>query len=141
MTTKNIDELIEAHHIVIYDGVCGFCDASIQFILDQKPSDALRFVSFQSETGQQIMATVGLEINLDTIIFIEKGIVHQKSKAFLKILKHVESSYRFANYLSIIPSFISNLFYGIIAKYRYKIMGKINQCRLLTQTERAFFLE
>lgn len=141
MTTKKLDELIEHHHIVIYDGVCGFCDASIQFILDQKPSNKLRFVSFQSETGQQIMAKFKLEINLDTIILVEEGIVHQKAKAFLRILKHVKSSYRFANYLTIIPSFISNIFYDIVAKYRYKIMGKIDQCRLLTPTERQFFLE
>ncbi|WP_430411267.1 thiol-disulfide oxidoreductase DCC family protein [Kordia sp.] len=141
MTTKKLDELIEHHHIVIYDGVCGFCDASIQFILDQKPSNELRFVSFQSETGQQIMAKFNLEINLDTIILIEKGIVRQKAKAFLGILTHVESPYRFVGYFTIIPSFISNVFYDIIAKYRYKIMGKVAQCRLLTPTERAFFLE
>lgn len=141
MTIKKIDELIEHHHIVIYDGVCGFCDASIQFILDQKPTNKLRFVSFQSETGQQIMAKFKLEINLDTIILVEEGIVHQKAKAFLRILKHVETSYRFASYLAIIPSFISNLFYDIVAKYRYKIMGKVDQCRLLTPIERQFFLE
>ncbi|WP_298417385.1 thiol-disulfide oxidoreductase DCC family protein [uncultured Kordia sp.] len=141
MTTKKLDELIEAHNIIIFDGVCGFCDASIQFILNQKPSNEVRFVSFQSETGQQIMEKVGLEINLDTIIFVEKGIVYQKAKAFLSILKHVESSYRFAGYLSFIPSFISNILYDIIAKYRYKIMGKVEQCRLLTPMERAFFLE
>lgn len=140
-TKKNIDELIEAHTIVIYDGVCGFCDASIQFVLDQKPSQQLRFVSFQSETGQQIMAKFGLEINLDTIILVEKGIVYQKAKAFLSILTYVESSYRFASYLRFIPSFISNVFYDIIAKYRYKIMGKVQQCRLLSPTERQFFLE
>ncbi len=141
MTTKKLDELIEAHNIIIFDGVCGFCDASIQFILDQKPTNKLRFVSFQSETGQQIMAKFKLEINLDTIILVEEGIVHQKAKAFLRILKHVETSYRFASYLAIIPSFISNLFYDIVAKYRYKIMGKVDQCRLLTPTERQFFLE
>ncbi|WP_046757842.1 thiol-disulfide oxidoreductase DCC family protein [Kordia jejudonensis] len=141
MTTKKLDELIEAHIIIIFDGVCGFCDASIQFILNQNPSKEVRFVSFQSETGQQLMAKLKLEINLDTIILVEKGIVHQKAKAFLGILKHVESPYRFAGYFTIIPSFISNVFYDIIATYRYKIMGKVEQCRLLTPTERAFFLE
>ena len=143
MTTKhkNIDELIEHHHIVIYDGVCGFCDASIQFILDQEPSKKLRFVSFQSETGQQIMAKFNLEINLDTIILVEKGIIRQKAKAFLSILTYVESSYQYISYLKIIPAFINDIFYDIIAKYRYKIMGKVDQCRLLTPTERSFFLE
>ncbi len=141
MTAKKIDELIEHHHIVIYDGVCGFCDASIQFILDQKPSNKLRFVSFQSETGQQIMAKFKLEINLDTIILVEKGIVYQKAKAFLSILNYVESPYRYLSCFRIIPSFISNTLYDIIAKYRYKIMGRVEQCRLLTPTERQFFLE
>lgn len=141
MTTKEIDNLLQNHVIIIYDGVCGFCDASIQFILDQKPSQLVRFVSFQSETGQQIMSTMELEINLDTIILVEKGTVHQKAKAFLSILKYVESSWRHLQYFRIIPSFISNLFYDIIAKYRYKIMGKVAQCRLLTPTERQFFLE
>lgn len=141
MTTKKLDELIEHHIIIIFDGVCGFCDASIQFILDQKPSKEVRFVSFQSETGQQLMGQFGIEINLDTIILIENGIISQKSKAFLSILKHVESPYRFVSYLTVIPSVISNVFYDIIAKYRYKIMGKVEQCRLLTPTERQFFLE
>lgn len=140
MNNDQLDQLTTNYNIVIYDGVCGFCDASIQFILNRKPSDKIRFISFQSKIGQQIMSKFNLKTNLDTIIFIEKGTVYQKSKAFLKILKHVNSYWYYLHYLQIIPNKLSDFCYNIIAKHRYLIMGKVEQCRLLSPEERKFFI-
>ncbi|WP_299883983.1 thiol-disulfide oxidoreductase DCC family protein [uncultured Lacinutrix sp.] len=140
MNNYQLDQLITNYNIVIYDGVCGFCDASIQFILNRKPSEKIRFISFQSIIGQQIMFKFKLEISLDSIVFVEKGNVHQKAKAFFKILKHVNSYWYYLHYLQIIPNRLSNFCYDIIAKHRYLIMGKVEQCRLLTPEEKKFFI-
>ncbi|MEM6685341.1 MAG: DUF393 domain-containing protein [Bacteroidota bacterium] len=73
MKANLLEALIAQHTIIIYDGVCGFCDASVQFILDRNPSPSLRFVSFQSETGQQLLQHYNFSTTPETNICIENG--------------------------------------------------------------------
>ena len=138
MLDKKNKGLIEGNVIVIYDGMCGFCDSSIQFILENGPSDRLRFVSFQSDMGQKIIANFNVKATLDSIIVIEDNKYYKKSRAIFKILKYVNSSLSYLKYFNFIPSKISDFCYDIIAKNRYKLMAQ--KCRLLTEEERGFFI-
>jgi len=138
MKNKEIDQLLNDHVIVIYDGVCGFCDTSIQFILKQKPTDKLRFVSFQSDLGKEIRTQLNINDDLDSIIFVEGDHYYKKSKAIFKIFGHVQSNWRHMKYLRFIPSPISDFVYSIIAKYRYRIQQ--NSCSILSIEERKLFI-
>lgn len=138
MLDKKYKEIIDNYTLVIYDGMCGFCDTSIQFILENKPSNKLRFVAFQSEIGQQLLHTFQIEPNLDSIVLIEKGKYYKKAKAFLKILNYVNSPLYYLKYCRFIPTGILNLIYNIIAKNRFKLMTQ--KCRIVSEKERVFFL-
>lgn len=138
MLDKKYKEIIDTYVLVIYDGMCGFCDSSIQFILDNEPSEHLRFVAFQSEIGQELLNNFKIETNLDSIVVIENGRYYKKAKAFLKILNHIHSPLSYLKYFRFIPTSILNPFYDVIAKNRYKLMAQ--KCRIVSEKEKTFFL-
>lgn len=138
MLDKKLEKLIKENIIVIYDGMCGFCDSSIQFILDNEPSEKLRFVAFQSEIGQLLVAKFKMETTLDSIILIENQKYFKKSKAIFRILKYVNSRLSYLQYLNLLPTKLIDFGYDIIAKYRYKLVAQ--KCRLLSEKERGYFL-
>lgn len=138
MLDKKLKKILKEHVIVIYDGMCGFCDSSIQFILENKPSENLRFASFQSEIGKALLLNFNIQATLDSIILIENENHFKKSRAFFKILKYVNSPLSYFKYLNFIPSKVTDFGYDIIAKHRYKLMTQ--KCRLLSEKERAYFL-
>ncbi len=139
MNISNLD--LKDKSIIIYDGVCGFCNHTIQFILRNKPDKDIRFVAYQSETAQELMRQFAITPDMSSILLIQHKKYYTKSSAVLKILQHLQSPWRYLYYLIIIPGFIRDSCYSIISRYRYLIMGKSEQCRLLSAEERFFFLE
>ncbi|MDF1695513.1 MAG: DCC1-like thiol-disulfide oxidoreductase family protein [Saprospiraceae bacterium] len=138
MNDNNHITLMDNYVIVIYDGICGFCNASLQFILKQGPSKKLRFVAFQSEVGHQVRSAMQIEEDMDSIIVVENGAYYKKSKAIFHILDHIKSNWKYLKIFRFIPTFISDFFYSIIAKYRYKIQK--NECPIPTPEERELFI-
>jgi len=140
LTDNSFETLIENHVIVVYDGICGFCNVSIQFILQQKPSNRLRFMSFQSDLGQELVSRLNINENLDSIIVVEHSQVYEKSTAIFKVLNHVNSRWKYLRIFRLVPSFISDLAYDVIAKNRYRIWQN-NSCKMLTSKEAELFLK
>ena len=138
MTDKILNQMLQDHVVVIYDGVCGFCNSSIQFILRQRPTKNLRFISFQSDLGARIRTKLSIDEDLDSIIVVENNSYFKKSKAIFSILNHIQSSWRHLKYFRFIPSAISDFVYDIIATNRYRV--KENTCQLLTVEERELFI-
>jgi len=132
------NQLIKDYTIVMYDGSCGFCNEYVQFILDRKPSGKLKFVSQQSETGQQLIDQFNITAYTTSIIVIENDRYYKKSTAIFKIMKQLGSSWKYLSYLQIIPTFIPDLVYSILSKYRYKLARQ--HCRLISKEEQRFFL-
>lgn len=125
--------------IIIFDGVCNFCDGFINFVIDHDKFDQFRFAPAQSEIAQKLLS--GLEIeNIDSIILIKKEGYYFKSDAIFEIIYHLDSGIGLLYFLKIIPKFIRNYGYDFIAKHRYLLMGKLNECRLPTPTLKAKFL-
>ena len=131
-------ELLEKYTIVMYDGSCGFCNAYIQFILDNNPSYTLKFVSQQSEIGKELIRHLYIKEYMTSIIVIQNGQYYKKSTAIFKIMKQLGTSWKYVRYLQIIPARISDFVYTIIAKHRYKLARQ--HCRLITKEEQHFFI-
>ena len=89
MNKRDLFDLMKNHVIVIYDGSCGFCNSSIRFILKQNPSQKLRFVAFQSDTGTLIRQELNINEEIDSIIVVDNHKYFTKSKAIFRILDHV----------------------------------------------------
>ena len=137
MTELNNNNKIK---IIIYDGVCGFCNKWVQFILNNKPDNHIRFIAYQSELAQSYIDKYGID-DINSIILIEGGKLYDRSNAILRIMRLLGSNWKYAYYLISIPRSIRDVVYKIFAKNRYKFQGKIHSCRIPTSGEREFFVE
>ncbi|WP_264558674.1 thiol-disulfide oxidoreductase DCC family protein [Flavobacterium sp. N2270] len=137
-----IENLPVDKKIILFDGVCNLCDASVQFIYKHDKKDIFRFVAIQSELGQKIIKHIGVDTSkIDSIILYEPGLSYSyKAEAALTIAKNLSGIYSLLGYLNFIPNSIKNIVYDYIAKNRYKWYGKKEACMIPTPELKAKFL-
>lgn len=128
------------HPVILFDGVCNFCDASVQFILNRDPKGIFQFASLQSEAGQNLVKKHNVPADVDSMILIEDDKVYYKSTAALRISRHLQGAWKWLYGLIIIPSPIRNIVYDLIAKNRYKWFGQKESCMLPPPNIRKRFL-
>ncbi len=129
--------------IILFDGVCNLCEASVQFVIKYDKKDVFRFVALQSELGKKIIKHIGLENkNIDSIILYEPGIAYNyKSAAALEIAKNLGGYFHLGTVFKLIPNGLRNLLYDYIAKNRYQWYGKKESCLVPTLELKSKFLE
>ncbi len=129
-------------NIILFDGVCNLCDASVQFIIKHDKKDVFRFVALQSDLGLEIIKYIGIDArNIDSIILYKPGIAYYyKSSAALEIAKELGGFFSLVIIFKIIPETFRNKMYDFIAKNRYKWYGKKESCMLPTAELKAKFL-
>lgn len=126
--------------IILFDGVCNFCNAAINFVIDHDVERRFRFASLQSDIGQRILTENRRSVSdFDTVLLIREGKVYEKSTAALEIARYLRGwtwlyAFRF------FPRFIRDAVYNLIAKNRYRIFGKSESCRIPTPEERSLFI-
>ncbi|MFZ1320060.1 MAG: thiol-disulfide oxidoreductase DCC family protein [Ignavibacteria bacterium] len=128
--------------IILFDGVCNLCNSSVNFIIDNDNINTFKFASLQSEKGTELLKKYDLfDKNIDSVILIENDKAYLKSDAALKIAKTLGGKYKLIYGFIILPAFIRNFFYDIIAKNRYKWFGKKDSCRIPTPELKTKFLD
>ncbi len=136
-------QLPEGKHIVLFDGVCNFCNDSVRFIMKRDKKDLYRFASLESDLGMQLTKERGIDTDkVDSIILIQPGeAYHIKSDAALEIAKNLSGLYPILGVFLYLPSAFRNFFYDFIARNRYKWFGKKDGCPMPTKEERDKFLD
>jgi predicted DCC family thiol-disulfide oxidoreductase YuxK len=115
--------------IVIFDGFCNFCSGSALFIMRRDPSFRFRFAASQSPAGQRILQEYGItELARHSIVLIRKGRVYRRSGAALRIARGMKGLWPLLYGLIMIPPFIRDFFYGLFARYRYRLYGVRDSC-------------
>lgn len=104
--------------IILFDGVCNFCNSSVQFILKRDPKGYFKFASLQSETGKSLLDKYQINEDINSLVLIEDDTYFIKSNAVLRICKHLRGFWRLLSIFRFVPIPIRNTFYEIIAKYR-----------------------
>ena len=135
--------LPENKQIILFDGVCNFCDASVQFVIKHDKKDIFRFVALQSDLGQKIIQHIGIQSkNIDSVILYVPGVAYYyKSNAALEIAKNLGGFFHFGTIFKIIPTAVRNVLYDYIAKNRYEWYGKKESCMIPTPELKAKFLD
>ena len=129
------------NEIILFDGVCNFCNATINFVIDHDPEKHFKFASLQSDIGQKILTKFNKNTkDFDSVILLKDNQLYQKSAAALEITKHLSGFWKYLSVFRILPAFFLNFFYDIIAKNRYKIFGKADSCRMPTPDLKERFL-
>ncbi|NNJ53850.1 MAG: thiol-disulfide oxidoreductase DCC family protein [Ignavibacteriaceae bacterium] len=133
--------MVTKEKIILFDGVCNFCNFWVNFIIDRDSKNVFIFAALQSEKGQEILGKINFnKNNFDTFVLIDVGSTYTKSTAALKISKDLKSYWKYFYYLIFIPQTLRDFFYEIIAKNRYRFFGKRNACRIPTEEEKRKFL-
>ena len=110
------------NNVIIFDGVCNLCNGFVgKEILSRFP---------EIPKGDAM-----------TIYYLEDGELFSRSKAVLRIAKMMKAPFSWLYAFSILPLFLSNSIYGLVARNRYKWFGKRDTCRVPTIEERERFLE
>ena len=139
--------------VVLFDGVCNFCDASVNFIIEHDPKGYFKFAPLQSDEGRRLANEHGFEsatakskesasdlIPIDSVILVEDGKAYTHSTAALKILKRLGAPWSLMYAFVIVPKPIRDWVYKLFARYRYRMFGRKDQCMLPTPEVRARFL-
>ncbi len=126
--------------IVLFDGVCNFCNDAVNFIIRRDVEGQFKFAPLQSETGQELRQKYAIKPDVDSIVLIEDGMAFTHSTAALRIAKRLGGILSLAYVFMILPLFIRDFFYRAFAKNRYRLFGKKEVCMIPTPEVRERFL-
>lgn len=128
--------------IIAFDGVCNLCNGAVNFIIDRDPKNRFRFVALQSETGQELLSRYPpADGPVNSIVLISEGKSYVKSDAALAIARHLSGVWPVLTVFKILPRFLRDAVYDLIARNRYRFFGKQDACRLPTPELKSRFLE
>jgi predicted DCC family thiol-disulfide oxidoreductase YuxK len=133
--------------IVLYDGICGLCNRLIQFLLKRDVHDRFRFAPLQSEFADSLLRRHGVSaIDLDTVyVVVDHGRSTERllarSDAMLLVLRELGGIWSAARLGTIVPRFIRNRLYDLVARNRYRIFGKHDTCMLPEKRYQHKFLD
>jgi predicted DCC family thiol-disulfide oxidoreductase YuxK len=127
--------------VVVFDGVCNWCNAWVNFTLDHDPHAKFKFGTLQSQPAQQILKELGFHTDdFETFLLLERGQVFTKSTAALRIVRHLSGLWPLLYLGIVIPQPFRDAVYNYIARRRYLWMGKSETCRVPTAAERERFV-
>ena len=127
-------------NIIVFDGVCNFCNRIVQIIIRQDPSAQIHFAAQQSEAGEKLMKDLAIKESSNSVLFVKDGLVYYQSDAVIEIAKLLKGWPIIFKYGIIVPRFLRNTIYKLIASNRYAIFGKQDQCMVPKDEERGRFL-
>ena len=135
---------MQNNKIVFFDGVCNFCNSTVDFIWRNNKKRNLYYASLQSDIAKEKLLRRGVDdVTIRTIYYYDGYRVYEKSQAVFMILTNLDGVFYplLAKIALIIPRIIADYFYDIISRNRYKIMGKRNSCRIPSIEETKYFLD
>ena len=133
----------ELNNLVIYDGVCHFCNHSVNFIIQHDPQAHFTFMPIQSQTAHYILQKYSSQQtadNFDTILLIKNGRCFERSNAALEIARSLQKPWPVFYGLKIIPTLLRDWCYNLIARNRYRLFGQSQVCLMPTPALKARFI-
>lgn len=110
--------------IILFDGECNFCDASVQFILTRDTKAAFQFASLQSEVGQGLLKKYQVPVDIDSLVLLEGELYYLKSTAALRIARQLAGLWKLMFGIILVPRHLRDAVYSYFAKNRYRWFGK-----------------
>jgi predicted DCC family thiol-disulfide oxidoreductase YuxK len=130
------------HPIILFDGVCNYCNAIVNWVIRLDRKARFRFASLQSERGRSLLQQHGLSPEgLESVVLIDGEKVYTKSDATLRIVRYLPWWLQEARALWIVPRPFRDAIYDYVARNRYKWFGKKDSCMIPSQEQRGRFLD
>jgi predicted DCC family thiol-disulfide oxidoreductase YuxK len=121
-----------ARPVILIDGMCYLCSGLARFIINNDAYKKFRLGTLQSKTGQDLLKKYGLKKeDIDSIVLIEEPYLYLKAKAVFRIAYHLGGFWKAILIFKLLPGRINDYLYDLMAKYRYKVFGKRNDCLII----------
>ena len=127
--------------IILFDGVCNLCNASVIFTIKRDSKSSFMFASLQSAAGKQLAEKYGIPTSFNSFVLLDNGAVYNESTAALRVLKKLRGAWPLLYGFIIIPAPIRNLVYKFISRNRYRFFGKQETCMVPSEELKSKFLE
>ncbi|MFX3635137.1 MAG: thiol-disulfide oxidoreductase DCC family protein [Candidatus Pristimantibacillus sp.] len=128
--------------VLLIDGECNLCHWITKFVLKRDKTERFRFASLQSQAGLYLLQQGGLPTDdMDTFVMIQGSQYYTKSEAALHVFRHFGGLWPLLYAAIIVPRFLRDWIYDVIAGNRYRLFGHGDACVLLTPDLRSRFIE
>ncbi|HEY5415755.1 MAG TPA: DCC1-like thiol-disulfide oxidoreductase family protein [Gemmatimonadaceae bacterium] len=133
--------------VLLYDGLCGFCDGTVQFILKHDRRGTLRFATLQGDFARDVIARHPEVAGVDSLVLVEPDLdsgrerVYVRSEGALRIARYLGGAWHLARVVAIVPRFLRDWAYNAFARIRYRVFGKYDSCSIPTPEQRARFID
>jgi predicted DCC family thiol-disulfide oxidoreductase YuxK len=121
--------MTDSYSVILFDGYCNLCSRSVQFVLKHDRKAKFRFASLQSEYGKLLLQKHQLPTeSFGSFVLVEDDKIHLNSTAALRVVKSLSGMWSVLYFAIIIPRFIRDAVYGLVARNRYRWFGKRDSC-------------
>jgi len=132
--------------VLLYDGVCGFCNKTVQTILAYDARGRMRFAALQSDFGRAVVERHPELKDVDSVVFLEttsggEERVYIRSEGALRVASYLGGPWKVFLVARLLPARLRDFLYNLFARNRYKIFGKYDSCMLPSPDVRSRFLD
>jgi predicted DCC family thiol-disulfide oxidoreductase YuxK len=137
---------IEGRALLLYDGICALCNGVVKFLMKRDRFDRFRFAPLQSEFGREVLARFDIHSFPDGVVLITGALtpaerIYRRSDAVLESLQQLGAPWKqMGMALNLLPRFLREWSYGVIARYRYRLFGRYNACPVPSPEQRSRLL-
>lgn len=127
--------------VIVFDGVCNFCNRWVAFVIRRDRQRLFRFAAAQSAAGRQLMHEAGLAPGrLDTLVLVDGDRHFERSDAILRVLERLEGGWSVLRLLRLAPRWMRDGCYDAFARRRYRLFGRTDACQVPDAAIRDRFL-
>lgn len=126
--------------VVFFDGICNLCQSSVSYLIKHDKKSILKFASIQGAYAKSFLPADELQ-SMESVLFYDGKKLYKKSMAVLKLLKILGGWHRLLLLSYLVPAFIRNSLYDVVAKNRYRWFGKQGQCMIYSKSLQDRFLD
>jgi len=129
--------------LYFFDGYCVLCSRFVGFCLARDPEARLKFASAQSALGRRVLETLGLPDSTlqRTILLLDGDTVYMRSAAVLRALRYLRGPVRWLRPLVLLPAWLRDPAYDLIARNRYRWFGERSSCFVPAAATRDRFID
>jgi predicted DCC family thiol-disulfide oxidoreductase YuxK len=140
------DRLPPSTRLVLFDGVCGFCDRAVHWLVERDPGQRLRFAALQGATAAALRSRhPEIPDHVDALVYIDASDgterVYLRSEAVLRVCAALERRPRGLWLFERLPRALADLGYRLFARWRYRLFGRFDACRVPSAEQRGRYLD
>lgn len=127
--------------VVLIDGGCVLCNRVARFVMRHDSSGRIRFAALDSPAAEAMLANRGLPPPpAGTFVYLDEDGAFYRSEGALRLAARLDAPWRLLGVFRIVPRWLRDAAYGLIARWRYRFAGRVENCALLSPLERERFL-